>query len=204
MTKQIGSVTTGLPKVSLKQTGEQRGVIGYGDLSSLPLPNEDKRPTELQTIIDDSARRLINLAFTKHAEGLIQDVRAGHLSLDLIEKGERELTLALSAAQQALPPVTKEKIADALHSFAEMLQCTVPTPEGLKLYFYALQDMPYYKFQAACMALVKRHKWPRLPLPADFIEASKDARNDIDSFMANIQYAKQVFQLAAMSRRMPR
>lgn len=131
-------------------------------------------------------------------------MREGRISLDLIQKGERELTLALSAAQQALPPVTKEKIADALHSFAEMLQCTVPTPEGLKLYFFALQDMPYYKFQAACLKLVKQHKWPRLPLPADFVEASKDVRHDIEFYMANIQYAKQVFELVAASRRIPR
>lgn len=198
MTKQIGSVTTGLPKVSLKQTGEQRGVIGYGDLSSLPLPKQDVTPTELQTIIDDSVKRLVTLAFTKRFQGLKEDTS---ISLDLIEQGERELTLALSAAQQALPLVTREKIADALRTFAEMLQCSVPTAEGLKLYFYALQEMPYHKFQHACMSLIKTHKWPRLPLPADFIEAGKDARPDIDAFFASLKYAKKTFTSAAQARK---
>ena len=195
--KQIGSVITGLPKASPKQTGEQRGVIGYDDLSSLPLPEKDRRPTELRTIINDSARRLVNLAFTKRIEGLAED---SSISLDLIERGEQELTLALSAAQQALPPVTRPKIADALHTLAEMLQCSVPTPEGLKLYFHALQDMPYYKFQYACLELVKTHKWPKLPLPADFIEAAKDARLDVDSFIASLKYAKTTFEYARLRR----
>jgi hypothetical protein len=198
MTKQIGSVITGLPKVSVKQTGEQRGVIGYGDLSSLPLPEKDRRPTELQTIIDDSVRRLVNLAFTKRIEGIAED---SSLSLDLIERGEQELTLALSAAQQALPPVTRPQIADALHTFAEMLQCSVPTPAGLKLYFHALQDMPYYKFQHACLELLKKHKWPRLPLPADFIEASKDVRLDVETFIASLKHAKITFEYARLERK---
>jgi len=173
-------------------------------LSRLPTGVNTKDPIELQSIINDSTRRLINLAFTKHAEGLIEDVKAGHLSLDLIKKSQQELTTTFFAAKEVLPPVTKEKIADALNTFAKMLRCQPPTPEDLKLYVYALEDMPYYKFQAACKALLKRHKWPRLPVPADFVEASADARDDIDSFMANLNYARSVFQLVAVSRRIPR
>lgn len=173
-------------------------------LSRLPIGVNHQEPIELQEIIDDSTRRLINLAFTKHAEGLIQDVKDGQLSLDLIKESQEKLTSTFFHAKEMFPSVTKEKIADALNTFAGMLRCQPPTPEGLKLYVYALEDMPYYKFQAACKSLVKRHKWPRLPVPADFVEASKDARSDIDSFMANIHHARKVFQLAAVSRRIPR
>ena len=197
--KQIGSVITGLPKESKRQTGEQRGVIGYEDLSSLPMPKHDGTPAELQTIINDSVKRLINLAFSQtEYRGLEQD---RNISLDLIEAGAQELTLALAATQQALPLVTREKIADALRTFAEMLQCSVPMADGLKLYFYALQDMPYYKFQYACMSLVKTHKWPRLPLPADFIEAAKDGRTDIDVFYNHLKYATKEFTDAAERRK---
>lgn len=197
--KQIGSVITGSQKANPKQIGEQRGVIGYEDLSSLPMPRQDGTPAELQTIIDDSVKRLINLALAQtEFRGLEQDKS---ISSDLIERGAQELTLALSATQQALPLVTREKIADALRTFAEMLQCSVPMADGLKLYFYALQDMPYYKFQHACMSLVKTHKWPRLPLPADFIEASKDGRPDIDVFYAHLKYATNTFTSAAQRRK---
>lgn len=119
-----------------------------------------------------------------------------NISLDLIKQGAEELTLALSDAQQALPPLTKEKIADALNSFAEMLQCPVPKPAGLKLYFHALQDMPYYKFQAACLNLIKTHKWPRLPLPADFLAAGENARPDLDTALANLKYTAKIFSKA--------
>lgn len=197
MMKQIGSVITGLPKVNSKQTGEQHGVTGYVDLLSLPLPKQDATPTELQTIIDDSVKRLVTLAFAKGFQGLKEDKS---ISLDLIEQGERETTLALQAAHQALPLVTREKIADSLRVFAEMLQCSVPTPEGLKLYFYALQDMPQHKFQYACISLIKTHRWPRIPLPADFIEASKEARPDIDAFLASLKYARNTFTNAAKAR----
>ena len=197
--KQIGSVITGSQKANPKQIGEQRGVIGYEDLSSLPMPRQDGTPAELQTIIDDSVKRLINLALAQtEFRGLEQD---NSISSDLNERGAQELTLALSATQQALPLVTREKIADALRTFAEMLQCSVPMADGLKLYFYALQDMPYYKFLHACMNLVKTHKWPRLPLPADFIEASKDGRPDIDVFYAHLKYATNTFTSAAQRRK---
>lgn len=197
--KQIGSVITGLQKANPKQTGEQHGVIGYEDLSSLPMPRQSETPAELQTIIDDSVRRLINLAFAQtEYRGLEQDKS---ISSDLIERGAQELTLALSATQQALPLVTREKIADALRTFAEMLQCSVPMADGLKLYFYALQDMPYYKFQHACMSLIKTHKWPRLPLPADFIEAGKDGRPDLDVAFNRLKYAKNTFTSAAQRRK---
>ena len=173
-------------------------------LSRLPMGVNSQAPPELEEIISDSTRRLIHLAFTKHAEGLIQDIKDGHLSLDLIKQGQQQLTTDYFAAQKVFPPVTKEKISDALNTFAKMLRCQSPTPDDLKLYVYALEDMPYYKFQAACKSLIKRHKWPRLPVPADFVDASNDARSDIDSFMSNINHARKVFQLAAVSRRIPR
>lgn len=195
--KQIGSVITGLPKANSKQTGQQHGVIGYDDLSSLPEPSISEPPIELATIITDSTQRLMTFAFKNQALGLYENK---NISLSLIEEGVRELTLAHSAAQQALPPVTKEKIADALNSFAEMLQCPVPKPEGLKLYFHALKDMPYYKFQEACFSLIKTHKWPRLPLPADFLAAGENARPELDTALSNLKYTKGIFELALEHR----
>lgn len=116
-----------------------------------------------------------------------------------IDEAEDELTNAVSAlahahadVERALPLVSKEKIADAIGSIAEMLQVSVPSTIGLKLYFHALKELPEYKFEAACLKLIRTHKWPRLPLPADFIEAAKDERQDIEVFRIKLNSARRL------------
>jgi len=102
------------------------------------------------------------------------------------------LAHAHADVERALPLVSKEKIADAIGSIAEMLQVSVPSTIGLKLYFHALKELPEYKFEAACLKLIRTHKWPRLPLPADFIEAAKDERQDIEVFRIKLSSARRL------------
>lgn len=111
-------------------------------------------------------------------------------SRDELVQAARDLKAVRDGVSTVITTVTKEKIADALGSIAEMLQVSVPSPIGLKLYFHALKDMPAYKFEAACMSLIRTHKWPRLPLPADFIEAAQDERKDVDLFLAKLSVAE--------------
>lgn len=116
------------------------------------------------------------------------DLADSHTSDQLTEAADA-LADAYANLKKRLVPVTHEQIASALDAFAEMLQVTVPSPTGLKLYFHALDKMPAYKFEAACTHLAATHKWPRLPLPADFHEAAKDQRQDIDLFKQRIRSA---------------
>jgi hypothetical protein len=186
--KQIGSVITGTAMAKAWSTGEQPGATGS---AGLPATREQraslsiKVPDELTTIVSASVLHWMALP----PETMPWD----------IDEAEDELTNAVSAlahahadVERALPLVSKEKIADAIGSIAEMLQVSVPSTIGLKLYFHALKELPEYKFEAACLKLIRTHKWPRLPLPADFIEAAKDERQDIEVFRIKLNSARRL------------
>lgn len=184
--KQIGSVITGTAMAKAWSTGEQRGATGSGDLPATNVVTSGPMttlPNELKAIVPDSVLYWMNLPpetmswdLTDHDEAELR-----HAASDLAH--------ARSVVERALPPVSKEKIANVLGSIAEMLQVTVPSETGLKMYLHALKGMPGYKFEAAALKLIKTHKWPRLPLPADFIEAAKDERQDIDVIKIKIEAA---------------
>lgn len=189
--KQIGSVITGSETGKRWSTGEQPGATGSGgrQLTNVSDP-ATTLPAELRTIELDSLRHWMEMP-------------ASTLSWEILHYGEKNLetaanafALACSQVEQALPPVSREEIVDVLGSMAEMLQVSVPSTLGIKLYFGALKDMPSYKFKAAAFKLIKTHKWPKLPLPADFIEAAKDERKDLDQFITRLNRADHRVKLA--------
>jgi hypothetical protein len=80
----------------------------------------------------------------------------------------------LAASWRAvLRPASLEEIVSDLAVIAELMQAPVPQGEGMKLYLAALSTMPRPVWKEARKQVVMRHKWPRLPLPADFIEAGQ-------------------------------
>lgn len=185
--KQIGSVITGSAMAKPWSTGEQPGATGSGDQprsNELAIAQQITLPAELKTIVPASALHWMTLP---------SDTMPWHLthhSIEELQEASSALTHAQEGVERALPLVSKQKIADVIGSIAEMLQVTVPSEMGLKLYLHALKDMPAYKFEAAALSLIKTHKWPRLPLPADFIEAAKDQRQDIEIARIKINVAK--------------
>lgn len=185
--KQIGSVITGSVTAKAWSTGEQHGATGSGDqphTNALIPAQQITLPAELRTIVPDSVL---------HWMSLPSETMPWHLtdhSIDELQEASAALTHAQEGVERALPLVSKQKIADVIGSIAEMLQVTVPSEMGLKLYLHALKDLPAYKFEAAALQLIKTHKWPRLPLPADFIEAAKDQRQDIEITRIKINAAK--------------
>lgn len=187
--KQISSVTTGLVTEARKQIGERHGATGSGERqltnAQTPSATEIVVPAELNSIASESVMQWIALPYD------LMPWEMDNYPKYELEHAADMLTRALGNARHELPSVSQEKIADALGSIAEMLQVTVPSTTGLKLYLHALKDMPEYKFQAACLKLIKTHKWPRLPLPADFIEAAKSERKDVEIFMIKLSMAVQ-------------
>lgn len=185
--KQIGSVITGSATAKAWSIGEQPGATGSGGqaLSNVAASAPTTTlPDELKIIVPDSVQHWMNLP----PETMPWDL--DHHSLEELQAAAADLAHAHQGVERALPPVSKEKIANVIGAIAEMLQVSVPSETGLKLYLHALKGMPGYKFEAAAMKLIKTHKWPRLPLPADFIEAAKDERQDIDIARIKIQSAR--------------
>ncbi len=72
-------------------------------------------------------------------------------------------------------PATDQEILKTLAALAALFQVAVPDQDGLELYVAALRKLPRPALREARDWLVLHHKWPRLPYPADFIEAGKDS-----------------------------
>lgn len=194
--KQIGSVITGTAMAKRWSTGEQPGATGSGE----QLPTSEQVPAvltavprELTSTVPDSVRHWMALP----ADTMPWDLE--HHGLEVLNEAAQAVAHAQAGVERALPLVSREKIADVIGSMAEMLQVTVPSTTGLKLYFHALKDLPTYKFEAAALKLIKTHKWPRLPLPADFIEAAKEERQDIEAFTMRLSITRQKLDAARRS-----
>lgn len=189
--KQIGSVITGSGMAKRWSTGGQPGATGSGGLQLSNVSDQATTlPAELRTIELDSLRPWMEMPASTLSWEIL------HYGTKRLETAANALALACSQVEQALPPVSREEIVDVLGSIAEMLQVSVPSTLGIKLYFGALKDMPSYKFKAAALKLIKTHKWPKLPLPADFIEAAKEERKDLDQFVTQLNRADQRVKLA--------
>lgn len=121
---------------------------------------------------------------------------------DINELNERAVDCAnaLVAARRSLAPATKEQILSAVGSIASMLQTTLPDEDGLKLYLYGLSHIPAEIFKEACLRVARTHKYPRLPLPADFAAAVQNEVTQANMIPLHLEHALK-HTLAAVAER---
>jgi hypothetical protein len=68
-------------------------------------------------------------------------------------------------------PADPDQIVKALSMIADMIQCSLPEPDGMAIYVAVLQDLSYAAIRHACMEVCRTHPYPRLPLPAEILRA---------------------------------
>lgn len=83
-------------------------------------------------------------------------------------------------------PASDEEILKTLQKLAEMFQVSVPEPDGLELYIAALKPVPRIAFVKARETLTRTHKWPRLPYPAEFIEAAEPTTKSLQAAIRSL------------------
>ena len=86
----------------------------------------------------------------------------------------------LDALSEYAAPVGRPTVIKTIGALASLFQVPVPDDIGLDLYVLALSKMPAPVFNAARNKLVLSHKWPRLPVPADFIAAGEEDQKKIE------------------------
>lgn len=112
------------------------------------------------------------------------------LPSDWLNKAVELISRDLDAVNEYASPVGKAGVLQTLSALASMLQAPLPDDTGLDLYILALAKMPTPVFNAARNKLVLVHRWPRLPLPADFIEHGKDDQQIIDTMRSVLASAR--------------
>jgi len=105
------------------------------------------------------------------------------------QDARQELLRALQGAERALSPARDTEIIAGLTALAEAFQVTLPGNTGLDLYVMALKDISGPAFKRAIGVLVKDHKWPRLPFPADIREACETGTLILRSHLTRIERA---------------
>lgn len=180
--KPISSAITGAVQAARNSIGTQRGVTGYADPSQssdhtnlfLPTP-----PLWLRQIVNDSTNYLVSW-LNRHRR-LPENWTA--------EQARLELSPALLAVRRAQAPASLEEVASALEAIAQVFRASLPEKTGLKIYISVLQDMPCAAFKEACREVVKTHKYPNMPLPAQFIEAGKPTEEKILFWLERLENA---------------
>lgn len=182
--RQKFSEITGSAMANLKPIGMPLIETGYDelpkDLQVVQPPSTELHPLLTRTAVG-SAQHWITRASGMMAQQLTS------LPFPLLDAAANDLTATLAAFDAAMLPVSKERIASDVGAIAEMMTVPVPTETGLRLYYAALSDMPLVIWKAARDYVVKNHKWPRLPLPADFREAGKEEAERLDTLRRLIE-----------------
>jgi NAD-dependent oxidoreductase involved in siderophore biosynthesis len=76
-----------------------------------------------------------------------------------------------------------------LEVVAEVFRSPLPEKQAFKLYVAVLQDLPAVAFKEACRQIVRTHRYPNLPLPAEFIEAAQPIIKQMNGWKQRLELA---------------
>jgi hypothetical protein len=116
-----------------------------------------------------SAQKIVD-AETRHWLALMRYQTHLPPEVDRTE-ARRVIAPALGRARRALEPASSDQIVKAISMMADMIQCSLPEPDGITLYVAVLQDLGHEAIRRACMDICKTHPYPRLPLPSEILKA---------------------------------
>lgn len=97
-------------------------------------------------------------------------------------------------------PTSMPEIIEMLADFADMLQVGVPREKGLQLYEAALDRLPRPCLDPIKLALARSHRFARLPLPADFLNAGADLINAVHLLRGNAAAIRKTLDTAHAAR----
>lgn len=167
--KQIASGITGLPTAPSSSTGQPPTGTGYGEL--VPY---GKRNPDLYVIVPQP---WLNQTISESVASLTTWLMMRRTLPDGAEwsASRAELAAALDGVRRLLLPPTPQEVVLSLNAIASIFRAHLPEEEALRIYVSLFQEIPKAAFKEACRSLAKTHRYPNMPLPAEFFEASKES-----------------------------
>lgn len=89
-----------------------------------------------------------------------------------------------------------EDIITTLAGIAETFQVTLPEDGGLEMYIAVLKSVPGHALAEARQAIIMKHKWPRLPYPAEILEETRAATGTLELARRSLVRARQALSRA--------
>ena len=76
----------------------------------------------------------------------------------------------LTSTMRLMEPCTRMDVAEGLEVIASTFQIQVPNEIGIEVYLSELTKYPLFVYKDAVKSILVEYKYPRLPLPREFVE----------------------------------
>lgn len=169
--------TTGSQGENKGRTGQHLSVTG----SDLPLPGitgmhalperllpmvrlVTRLPPYLTQIVNEHEMLWIDYISSVKGTNATEDLRQVPQIVAEELGGKAEMLRSMLATPAA------ERLVDWLTKLASVFTAPLPDTEGLLLYIDALQGQSEIALREGIKQIIKVHRWPRLPFPAELIE----------------------------------
>ena len=166
--KKTNSLTITSRMEVLQQIGKQLSETGLG----VPASTEQAKELEKQVILKQ-VPVIFRVDGSEYLELRSQEIHQKMMvSRDFqIEKGIDGVAIdLLQTFVVKMEPCLRDDIALALERIASTFQCKVPDEFGLTQYFNILELYPKFCIEYATDTLLSEYKYPRLPVPKDFVD----------------------------------
>lgn len=137
-------------------------------------------PDWLKTIISDDLNYKITYLNMKHS--LPEEA-------DIIEV-EQSLVAALLSMRRLQDPASTDEIDQSLQAIARVFRAQVPDGMGYQIYLQSLQSVPSISFKEACRKICREHKWPNMPLIAEFMTAAAPVTDRLETWVKRFTTAE--------------
>jgi len=166
--KKNNSLTTTKQMEALKQTGMLVSETGSGEESNSDTLEDRLRRATLSTIPQafkkDANESLMLQVFE------IQHKMGKDESFQINEKIIKDAPEIISRMAGYISPCTRKDVAVVLETIASTFSIQVPNEVGLEQYFRILLKYPTFLLKDCMEDIIKSYKYPRLPLPKEFVD----------------------------------
>ena len=176
--KKSLSITT-QPKAEQQTTGKACLNFGYEGQSSL----DQSQIEHVQHMI-----RLRPPLFEKDVdESLICQMYRVSFLKEKVKTSD--FTVAVAACEDKLEPCSVEDVQIMLETICSTFSCSAPNELGLKTYWELLKKYPAGLFPYVTLHICATYKYPRLPMPVDFVSYLDDEYMKAFNFLENLKNA---------------
>ena len=100
-----------------------------------------------------------------------------------------EFTVAVAKCEDLLKPCEVSDVQIMLETICSTFSCSAPEELGLKTYWQLLKKYPGGLFPAVTLHICATYKYPRLPMPLEFLTYLDEENNKCQRFLFDLKNA---------------
>jgi hypothetical protein len=169
------------------KTGTALGSIGATTRTAFPFPAPQEVANNLQSPVSKDGNAYWMRLYERLALNVIDREKL---------RGTEEADKIIAKADQLIaklgnqPLATSKQIITHIEMLCQVLNQQAPTDLALDIYITVLGQYPSDTIKTSFERLVKVHKWPTFPKPADFLDVIADDMNEQATLFKRLQMIK--------------